>query len=273
MRLLGPQARLELRDATAELGADDPVLLGRGQLRVVSTEKKPGCFELRRDLSDFAGSFFFTNVAVYVHGPQTLGRSCPVTFCKVGAGSECQFNFARGGVYTSDLTFLPPQGAMWYAVGARGAAGESIVNRGRIEIPEMPNKHCGRIHSVIPFVQEGRLDLGSRIDLSDPVSLACPIRHVGSGEILFSDTARGRISVRDGFTLGAGLTMVESIVKLVEGSGLGPWKQLVATSSDPSLGASLLKALSPEWASHCEIRSEGREVVLTWFDRTAPSAL
>lgn len=263
---------LELHDVDADFKPGFVQLSGRGEFRAVGTGSKPLRVVLRQDNSAFGGSFFFTNACAFVHGPQTLGRSCPVTFCKTTAGGDCVFNFAAPGVYSSDLVFRAPRGAMWYAIGAPvGERKGTIVNRGRITIPTMLNRHCGRISSpVVPFLQEGLLDLGARIDLCGDVTLKCPIRFHGRDEELFTDDRAGVIKVEDGFSWRSGADLTESVLHLLENGVLGPWKKLEARSCDPGFGADLKARLSAEWAMVCGIHEDGRSVTITWRDPTAP---
>lgn len=268
LRLAGQNAVLEVRDVSAEFAPGQMELSGIGQFRAVGTGANPNRLAFRQDNSAFAGSFFFTNVAVSVHGPKTLGQSCPVTFCKTTMGPDCTFTFAAPGVYSSDLVFLPPPGMMWYAVSAVG--GGVVVNRGRISIPYMHDKHCGRISTRVPFVQEGLLDLGSRIDLCGPVTLKCPVRFMNQGETFFSDAADGKISFGDGFSLCGGLGLAESFARLPTSGELGPWKVLTATSADPAFGARVKGLLPAAWAAGLRIGADGRSVTLPWRDVTAP---
>lgn len=263
---------LELRDVDADFSPGFVQLTGRGEFRAIGTGPKPRQLILRQDNSAFGGSFYFTNVCAFAYGPKTLGRSCPVTFCKTTAGADCVFNFAAPGVYSSDLTFLPPGGAMWYAIGVsvderKGA----IVNRGRIAIPAMHNRHCGRIFSpVVPFVQEGLLDLGARIDLCGDVTLKCPVRFHGRDEELFTDDRAGVIKVEDGFAWRGGADLTESVLHLLEPGVLGPWKTLEARSRDSRFGSVLKARLAAEWAAVCSVGEDGRTVTIKWRDPTAP---
>lgn len=263
---------LEIRDVDADFHPGQVQLTGRGEFRAVGTGAKPRRVVLRQDNSEFGGAFFFTNVCAYVHGPKALGRSCPVTFCKTTAGGDCVFNFAEPGVYSSDLAFLPPSGAMWFAVAAPVATKKGmIVNRGRITIPTMINRHCGRIYSPnVPFVQEGLLDLGARIDLCGNVTLKCPVRFRGRDEELFTDDKAGLLRFGEGFSWSSGATLTESVLHLLKPGVLGPWKVIEVNSSEADFGNQVKVRLPPEWASACTVQDEGRTVVVTWRDPTAP---
>lgn len=190
-------------------------------------------------------------------------------FCKTTAGAGCTFNFAAPGVYSSDLLFLPPpRGAMWYAAAASGTG--PVVNRGRLAIAPMLNKLCGRIQAGAPFVQEGLLDLGARIDLTGNVTLRCPVRFHGHDEELFTDDPSGVIRVADGFAWSAGADLADSVAYLLRPGVLGPWKKLVATSRDANFAARVKDRLPAEWRSACTARADGRAVEITWRDPTAP---
>ena len=263
---------LELHDVDADFSPGFVQLTGRGEFRAIGTGPKPRQLILRQDNSAFGGSFYFTNVCAFAHGPKTLGRSCPVTFCKTTAGGDCVFNFAAPGVYSSDITFQAPKGAMWYAIGAPvGERKGAIVNRGRITIPTMLNRYCGRIFSpVVPFIQEGLLDLGARIDLCGDVTLKCPVRFHGRDEELFTDDASGLLKFEDGFSWSAGADLQGSVLHLLQRGVLGPWKRLKIHSSDSTFGVQLKAKLAPEWISACTVEEEGRTVLISWRDPTAP---
>ena len=263
---------LELRNVDADLAVGHVQLTGRGEFRAVGTGPQPRRVVLRQDNSQFGGSFFFTNAAVSVHGPKTLGRSCPVTFCKTTAGGDCVFNFAAPGIYSSDLTFLAPQGAMWFAVSTTVPEGMGrVINRGRIAIPLMRGRYCGRISSPLaPFIQEGLLDLGARIDLCGDVTLKCPVRFRGRDEEFFTDDRAGRLRFGDGFSWSGDAELAESFVRLLTPGVLGPWKELEGRSDDPTFGARVLAMLPDEWHDVCRVVDDGHAIVLKWRDPTAP---
>ena len=228
LELRGTDSVLELRDVSVDFPADGIRLTGLGQVRAVATTEKPLRVDLRAGMADFAGSFFFTNVAAYAHGPRALGRSCPVTFCKTTPGVDCMLHLAGGGISTSDIVFLPPRGMMWYALAGEPDAARQgpIVNRGRIGIPRMSGKFCGRILAKTSWRQEGRLDLGSRIDVCGDVVLDCPVRFTGRDEALFTDDAAGVLRFGPRFTLGPDLDRAASLERLRGSPMLGPHKSL-----------------------------------------------
>ena len=230
LELRGTDSVLEVRDVAIDFPAGGMRLTGRGQVRFVATTEKPLRVDLRAGNAEFAGSFFFTNVAAFAHGPKALGRSCPVTFCKTTAGVDCMLHLTGGGTYTSDLVFLPPRGMMWYALAGEAdpARPGPIVNRGRIDIPLMSGKYCGRILAQTPWRQEGRLDLGSRIDICGDVVLDCPVRFAGRDEALFSDDPAGVLRFGPRFSLGPDLDREASLTVLRGTPLLGSHKSLVS---------------------------------------------
>jgi len=202
----------------------------------------------------------------------------PVEFRKTTAGADCVYRFAKPGSYSRDVTIVPPKGSMWYAFEscAKSADGAGpVVNNGRIIMPRKAGGSCVRIANsgTVPFIQKGAIETGTRLDVNGDVTLACPLRFTGEGEVVFADDARGRIQVGDGFSFGKEGGLAAGFAGLFAPGVLGKFKEVVAVSASRETINDAVGRLPPEWRSRCRISHSGLRAVVARNPPSPPADL
>ena len=161
VRLDGATAKLELSDVSVDFDGGKPRLFGTGTFSAKGTLSTPPTVSLRQDNGDFAGSFFFSDVAVSVYGPRSVGGQsggnvCPVSHVMTKATAT--YSFKGGGNYYNPIA--SNTGSTWYGLRVDSATDSVITNFGSI-VFTCSGDAGTRISMMSPydFVQRGAITL------------------------------------------------------------------------------------------------------------------
>ena len=199
VRLDGVTARLELSDVAVDFDGGKPSLLGSGTFSATSTLATPPAVKLRQDNGEFAGSFSFSDVAVSVYGPRSVGgqvggNACPISHVMTKAAAT--YTFCGGGNYCNPIE--SNTGSTWYGLRVDTYADSAITNFGAVSFTCSGTAGTRiAMASAHDFVQRGRITLSkNNFDAAcggngGRLWLDCEVYLSSNDSYIFNDSSSG----------------------------------------------------------------------------------